>query len=57
MREAALIQEHTVFLGAAVRAVLAGLAALLLFGWAATRALSPGEVLRRLSRSVGQPGL
>ncbi len=46
LREAALIQEHTVFLGAAVCAGLAGLAALLLFRGAATRALSPGEVLR-----------
>lgn len=44
--QAALAQEHTVFMGAAVCAVVAGLLALVLFRGAATRGLSTGELLR-----------
>jgi len=44
--EAALAQEHTVFVGAAVCALLAGLLALLLFRSARTRGLPTGELLR-----------
>lgn len=44
--EAALIQEHTVFLGAAGCAVAAGVLALVLFRGAPTRDLSAAEVLR-----------
>jgi MFS family permease len=44
--EAALVQEHAVFLGAAVCAAAAGLLALALFRQARTRELDTGEVLR-----------
>jgi MFS family permease len=44
--QAALVQEHAVFLGAAVCAVAAGLLALALFRHARTRELDTGEVLR-----------
>ncbi|MEZ5092458.1 MFS transporter [Nocardioides sp.] len=46
LRQAGIAQEHTVFVGAAVCALLAGLLALLLFRHAATRALSAGDLLR-----------
>ena len=46
LQEAAIAQEHTVFLGAAVCAVVAGLLALVLFRTAATRALDTGTLLR-----------
>ena len=44
--QAALVQEHAVFLGAAACAVAAGLLALVLFRHARTRDLDTGEVLR-----------
>jgi MFS family permease len=44
--DAAITQEQTVFLGAAVSAALAAVLALALFRGAATRALSPLELLR-----------
>jgi MFS family permease len=44
--EAALAQEHAVFIGAAVCALTAGLLAAVLFRSARTRGLSPGELLR-----------
>lgn len=44
--DAAITQEQTIFLGAAVSAVIAAALALTLFRGAATRALSPGDVLR-----------
>ena len=44
--DAALVQEHAVFLGAAVCAVAAGVLALVLFRSARTRDLDTGEVLR-----------
>jgi len=44
--EAALAQEHAVFVGAAVCAVAAGVLALVLFRGAATRGLPAGELLR-----------
>jgi hypothetical protein len=46
LKEAGIAQEHTVFLGAAVCAVVAGVLALLLFRSAATRALDAGTLLR-----------
>ena len=46
LQVAGIAQEHTVFLGASVSAVIAALLALLLFRGAPTRALSPGVVLR-----------
>ena len=46
LKEAGIAQEHTVFLGAAVCAVVAGLLALVLFRTAATRALDTGTLLR-----------
>lgn len=44
--DAAITQEQTVFLGAAVSAVIAAALALALFRGAATRALSAGDLLR-----------
>jgi hypothetical protein len=44
--DAALAQEHTVFVGAAVCAAVAALLALVLFRGARTRELDTGEVLR-----------
>ena len=44
--EAALLQEHAVFLGAAACAAVAGVLALVLFHGARTRELDTGEVLR-----------
>jgi MFS family permease len=44
--EAALAQEHAVFLGAAVCALVAGLLAVLLFRSAGTRGVPTGELLR-----------
>jgi len=44
--DAAITQEQTVFLGAAVSAVIAAVLALALFRGAATRALSAGDLLR-----------
>lgn len=46
LKEAGIAQEHTVFLGAAVCAVIAGLLALVLFRTAATRAIDAGTLLR-----------
>ncbi|HYF71938.1 MAG TPA: MFS transporter, partial [Nocardioides sp.] len=46
LKTAGIAQEHTVFTGAAVCAVVAGLLALVLFRGAATRAVSTGELLR-----------
>jgi MFS family permease len=46
LRVAGIAQEHTVFLGAAVCAAVAGLLALVVFRGAQTRGLAPGEVLR-----------
>jgi ABC-type amino acid transport system permease subunit len=46
LKEAGIAQEHTVFLGAAVCAVIAGLLALVLFRSAATRGLDAGTLLR-----------
>ncbi len=46
LKEAGIAQEHTVFLGAAVCAVVAGLLALALFRSAATRAIDAGTLLR-----------
>ncbi len=46
LRVAGIAQEHTVFLGAAVCAAVAGLLALVLFRSAATRGLDTAEVLR-----------
>lgn len=46
LRVAGIAQEQTVFLGAAVCAVLAAVLALVLFRHAATRGLGPGELLR-----------
>ncbi|MEO6513045.1 MAG: MFS transporter, partial [Nocardioides sp.] len=46
LKEAGIAQEHTVFLGAAVCAVVAGVLALVLFRTAATRAIDAGTLLR-----------
>jgi MFS family permease len=46
LRVAGIAQEHTVFTGAAICAVVGGLLALVLFRSAATRALDTGELLR-----------
>jgi MFS transporter, DHA2 family, triacylglyceride efflux pump len=46
LREAGIAQEQTVFIGAAVCAVVAGLLALWLFRSAQTRAISTGDLLR-----------
>ena len=46
LKTAGIAQEHTVFTGAAVCAVIAGVAALVLFRHAATRAISTGDLLR-----------
>ena len=46
LKEAGIAQEHTVFLGAAVCAVIAGILALVLFRSAATRSLGAGTLLR-----------
>ena len=46
LQVAGIAQEHTVFTGAAVCAVVAGVLALVLFRSAATRALDAGELLR-----------
>ncbi len=46
LKEAGIAQEHTVFTGAAVCALVAGVLALVLFRHAATRSVSPGEALR-----------
>ena len=46
LKEAGIAQEHTVFLGAAACAVVAGLLAIVLFRSAATRALDAGTLLR-----------
>lgn len=46
LKLAGIAQEHTVFLGAAGCAVLAGLLALVLFRSAPTRAVSTGDLLR-----------
>jgi hypothetical protein len=45
LRVAGIAQEHTVFAGAAVCAVIGGLLALVLFRSAATRALGTGDLL------------
>jgi MFS family permease len=46
LKVAGIAQEHTVFTGAAVCAVVAGVLALVLFRGAGTRAVSTGELLR-----------
>ena len=46
LKEAGIAQEHTVFLGAAVCAVIAGVLALVLFRTAATRSIDAGTLLR-----------
>jgi MFS family permease len=46
LKQAGIVQEHTVFVGAAGCAVVAGVLALVLFRGAATRALAPAELLR-----------
>jgi MFS family permease len=46
LKTAGIAQEHTVFAGAALCAVLAGIAALVVFRGAATRAVSTSELLR-----------
>jgi MFS family permease len=46
LKVAGIAQEHTVFTGAAVCAVVAGLLAVVLFRGAATRAVSTGDLLR-----------
>jgi MFS family permease len=46
LKQAGIAQEHTVFLGAAVCAVVAGVLALALFRTAATRAIDAGTLLR-----------
>ena len=46
LKVAGIAQEHTVFTGAAVCAVVAGVLALLLFRSAGTRAVSTGDLLR-----------
>jgi hypothetical protein len=46
LKVAGIAQEHTVFTGAAVCAVVAGVLALVLFRTAETRAVSTGELLR-----------
>ena len=46
LKEAGIAQEHTVFLGAAVCALIAGILALVLFRSAATRALDARTLLR-----------
>ncbi|MBA2952419.1 MFS transporter [Nocardioides sp. MAH-18] len=46
LREAGIAQEQTVFIGAAVCAVVAGVLALWLFRSAQTRAISTGDLLR-----------
>lgn len=46
LRVAGIAQEHTVFLGAAACAAVAGLLALVVFRGAQTRGLAAGEVLR-----------
>jgi len=46
LRVAGIAQEHTVFTGAAICAVVGGVLALVLFRSAATRALDTGELLR-----------
>ena len=46
LKVAGIAQEHTVFTGAAVCAVVAGVLAVVLFASAATRAVSTGDLLR-----------
>ncbi|MGY2703885.1 MFS transporter [Nocardioides sp. HB32] len=46
LKVAGIAQEHTVFTGAAVCAIVAGVLALLLFRSAGTRAVSTGDLLR-----------
>ena len=46
LKEAGIAQEQTVFIGAALCAVAAGVLALLLFRTAATRGLAAGDLLR-----------
>jgi MFS family permease len=46
LRVAGIEQEHTVFTGAAICAVIGGVLALVLFRSAATRALDTGDLLR-----------
>ena len=46
LRVAGIAQEHTVFTGAAICAVIGGVLALVLFRSAATRSLDTGELLR-----------
>jgi hypothetical protein len=46
LKEAGIAQEQTVFIGAAVCAVIAGLLALALFRHAETRSLAAGDLLR-----------
>lgn len=46
LKTAGIAQEHTVFTGAAVCALVAGVLALVLFRSAATRAVSTGDLLR-----------
>jgi hypothetical protein len=46
LKIAGIAQEHTVFTGAAICAVVAGLLALVLFRGAATRGVSTGDLLR-----------
>jgi len=46
LKVAGIAQEHTVFTGAAVCAVVAAVLALVLFRGAATRAVSTGDLLR-----------
>ena len=46
LRVAGIAQEHTVFTGAAICAVIGGVLALVLFRSAATRALDTGDLLR-----------
>ena len=46
LKEAGIAQEQTVFIGAALCAVAAGVLALVLFRTAATRGLAAGDLLR-----------
>jgi hypothetical protein len=46
LRVAGIAQEHTVFTGAAICAVVGGVLALVLFRSAATRSLDTGDLLR-----------
>jgi hypothetical protein len=46
LKVAGIAQEQTVFLGAAICAVVAGVLALLLFRSARTRSIDAGEMLR-----------